>query len=92
MLFVASFQQGLDISRFNPYFGPYGFGRWPGRLTHNAFNHSQVEPYTGMLDISDYIRDLQYPHLLSLAIDYETEIMVCQFECQHSFLMTVEVV
>lgn len=29
-----------------------------------------------MLDINDYIEDLQYPQMLSLALDYGTEIMV----------------
>lgn len=33
-----------------------------------------------MLNISDYIQDLQYPHMLSLALDYGTEIMVRQDE------------
>ncbi|KAF8557825.1 hypothetical protein OG21DRAFT_1504787 [Imleria badia] len=30
-----------------------------------------------MLNISDYVQDLQYPHMLSLALDYGTEIMWC---------------
>jgi hypothetical protein len=29
-----------------------------------------------MLNISDYLEDLQYPQMLSLAQDYGTEIMV----------------
>ncbi|KIK92770.1 glycoside hydrolase family 29 protein [Paxillus rubicundulus Ve08.2h10] len=62
---------------FNPYYSKYGFDRWPGGLAHNAFNASEVEPYTGMLDITDYVEDLQYPHMLSLALDYGTEIMWC---------------
>lgn len=33
-----------------------------------------------MLNISDYIQDLQYPHMLSLALDYGSEIMVRQYE------------
>ncbi|KAH7929517.1 glycoside hydrolase family 29 protein [Leucogyrophana mollusca] len=62
---------------FNPDFAKYGFGQWPGGLAHNAFNASEVEPYTGILNISDFIEDLQYPQMLSLALDYETEIMWC---------------
>ncbi|KAH7912706.1 glycoside hydrolase family 29 protein [Hygrophoropsis aurantiaca] len=62
---------------FNPYFAKYGFGQWPGGLAHNAFNASEVEPYTGMLNISDFLEDLQYPQMLSLALEYETEIMWC---------------
>jgi hypothetical protein len=66
----------LISCRFNPYFSKYGFGSWPGGLAHNAFNASELEPYTGILNISDYIEDLQYPQMLSLALDYDTEIMV----------------
>ncbi|KAG1828517.1 glycoside hydrolase family 29 protein [Suillus variegatus] len=62
---------------FNPYFSKYGFSSWPGGLAHNAFNASELEPYTGMLNISDYIEDLQYPQMVSLALDYDTEIMWC---------------
>jgi alpha-L-fucosidase len=43
---------------------------------HNAFNVSELEPYTGILNISNYVEDLQYPQMLSLALDYDTEIMV----------------
>ncbi|KAG2074850.1 glycoside hydrolase family 29 protein [Suillus decipiens] len=62
---------------FNPDFSKYGFSSWPGGLAHNAFNGSELEPYTGILNISDYIEDLQYPQMLSLALDYGTEIMWC---------------
>ncbi|KAG1794155.1 glycoside hydrolase family 29 protein [Suillus plorans] len=62
---------------FNPYFSKYGFSSWPGGLAHNAFNASELEPYTGILNISDYIEDLQYPQMVSLALDYDTEIMWC---------------
>ncbi|KAF5374668.1 hypothetical protein D9615_009002 [Tricholomella constricta] len=62
---------------FNPDSARYGFGAWPGGLAHNAFNDSQLETYTGHLDIKDYLDDLQLPHMLDLAIKYETEIMWC---------------
>ncbi|KAG6888215.1 hypothetical protein C0995_009750 [Termitomyces sp. Mi166 len=62
---------------FNPDFGPYGFSSWPGHLAHNAFNNSELEPYTGRLPIEDYLNDLQLPHMLDLALKYETEIMWC---------------
>ncbi|KAJ8591044.1 glycoside hydrolase family 29 protein [Rhizopogon salebrosus TDB-379] len=62
---------------FNPYYSKYGIDTWPGGLAHNAFNASELEPYTGMLNISDYLEDLQYPQMLSLAQDYGTEIMWC---------------
>jgi hypothetical protein len=45
-----------------------------------------------MLNISDYVQDLQYPHMLSLALDYGTEIMVRQYEVGVLQLTFVEVV
>ncbi|PFH47095.1 glycoside hydrolase family 29 protein [Amanita thiersii Skay4041] len=62
---------------FNPDSARYGFGSWPGGLAHNAFNDTQIEPYTGRLEINDYVEDLQFPHMLDLAMKYETEIMWC---------------
>ncbi|KAJ3995121.1 glycoside hydrolase family 29 protein [Lentinula boryana] len=63
---------------FNPDYAKYGFGEWPGGLARNPFNTTPTfEPYTGHLDISDYIEDLQYPHMLTLATQYNTEIMWC---------------
>ncbi|KDQ56343.1 glycoside hydrolase family 29 protein [Jaapia argillacea MUCL 33604] len=62
---------------FSPDYAKYGFGQWPGGLAHDAFNLSELEPYTGRLNISDYLVDLQLPHMLSLAETYETEIMWC---------------
>lgn len=63
--------------RFNPDFGPYGFSSWPGHLAHNAFNNSELEPYTGRLPIDDYLDDLQLPQMMILAYQYDTEIMWC---------------
>ncbi|EIW80256.1 glycoside hydrolase family 29 protein [Coniophora puteana RWD-64-598 SS2] len=62
---------------FNPYYAKYGFGEWPGGLAHNAYNWSEIEPYTGLLNVSDFLEDIQYPQMLSLALDYDTEIMWC---------------
>lgn len=63
--------------RFNPDSASYGFGSWPGGLAHNAYNSSELEAYTGRLNISDYLEDLQLPQMLDLAVKYNTEIMVC---------------
>ncbi|THV04606.1 glycoside hydrolase [Dendrothele bispora CBS 962.96] len=85
-LFETSAREKPDLHRgtyyslpewFNPDFAPYGFGTWPGGLAHNAYNASEVEPYTGRLPIDDYIEDLQFPQMLSLAEKYGTEIMWC---------------
>ncbi|KAJ7577830.1 glycoside hydrolase family 29 protein [Mycena floridula] len=62
---------------FNPDSAKYGFGQWPGGLAHDAFNSSELEPYTGRLNVTDYINDLQFPNMVSLAIEYDTEIMWC---------------
>ncbi|KAJ7236172.1 glycoside hydrolase family 29 protein [Mycena rebaudengoi] len=62
---------------FNPDYGKYGFAQWPGGLAHNAFNSSVLETYTGHVNISDYIDDLQLPQMIELAVTYDTEIMWC---------------
>ncbi|KIY49588.1 glycoside hydrolase family 29 protein [Fistulina hepatica ATCC 64428] len=64
---------------FNPYYAKYGFSTWPGGLAHDAFNSSELEPYTGLVNITDYdyINDLQYPHMLTLVKEYNTDIMWC---------------
>ncbi|KAJ7609992.1 glycoside hydrolase family 29 protein [Mycena polygramma] len=62
---------------FNPDYAQYGFGQWPGGAAHNAFNTSETSPYTGALPLGDYIDDLQLPHMLTLATQYDTEIMWC---------------
>ncbi|KAG8932212.1 hypothetical protein FRC02_001510 [Tulasnella sp. 418] len=54
-----------------------GFGDWPGFLAHNAYNDSQLEPYTGHIYGKDYLRDIQLEHMKMLAVNYETEIMWC---------------
>lgn len=48
----------------------------PGGLAHNAFNSSILEPYTGRLEIANYLDDLQLPQMLELVTTYESEIMV----------------
>jgi alpha-L-fucosidase len=69
--------QTIDVARFSPDYAKYGFSLWPGGLAHNAFNVSPtLEPYTGRLNISDYLDDLQLPQMIDLAVKYDTEIMV----------------
>ncbi|KAG0703338.1 glycoside hydrolase family 29 protein [Suillus ampliporus] len=48
---------------------------WPGGLAHDAFNASELEPYTGILNISDYIEDLQYPQMLEFAAQFYNKAM-----------------
>ena len=47
-------------------------------LARNVFNSSQVEPYTGRLEIKDYLTDLQLLHMVDLVEKYNAEIMVCR--------------
>jgi alpha-L-fucosidase len=61
----------------SPDYSPYGFKAWPGGLARNPYNSSELEPYTGRLNISDYLNDLQLPQMLILAEQYDTEIMWC---------------
>ncbi|KAJ6493264.1 glycoside hydrolase family 29 protein [Mycena sanguinolenta] len=62
---------------FNPDYAKYGFGQWPGGAARDAFNTSLIQPYTGAHPLEDYIDDLQFPHMLELAMEYDTEIMWC---------------
>lgn len=75
---LSSERYSTQVLRFSPDYAPYGESSWPGGLAHNAFNHSELEPYTGRLDIADYLEDLQLPQMLDLAEIYDTEIMVSQ--------------
>ncbi|KIO02569.1 glycoside hydrolase family 29 protein [Pisolithus tinctorius Marx 270] len=68
---------------YNPYYAKYGFDIWPGGLANHPYKPSEVEPYTGMLNITDYLDDLLLPHMISLAVDYETEIMWCDIGGPH---------
>lgn len=76
----------LSMCRFSPDYAPYGFGQWPGGLAHNAYNASQIESYTGRLNISNYLDELQLPQMLDLATKYETEIMVRSMLCRLAFV------
>ncbi|KAF3765619.1 family 29 glycoside hydrolase [Cryphonectria parasitica EP155] len=69
---------------YNPDFGPYGFSQfdtvgstnWLGILATNPFTNL-TEPYTGRLEIGDFIKDLQYPQMETLAYRYGSDIMWC---------------
>lgn len=73
-----------NLYRYNPDFGKYGFAQlpgnastsWPGILANNPYTGA-VEPYTGRLNISDFIADLMVPQMELLAYKYESEIMWC---------------
>ncbi|OJJ45817.1 hypothetical protein ASPZODRAFT_68896 [Penicilliopsis zonata CBS 506.65] len=60
---------------FSPAYKKYGFGDWPGGNATNPFNNETL-PYTGFVDVDDYITDVIVPEMQTLA-DMGTEIMWC---------------
>lgn len=69
---------------YNPDFGPYGFTQtdavgstsWVGIEATNPFTNA-TEPYTGRVEIGDFLEDLQLPQMLTLAKEYGSDIMWC---------------
>ncbi|OTA82160.1 glycoside hydrolase family 29 protein [Hypoxylon sp. CO27-5] len=61
---------------FNPDFGPYGFGSWPGVLAPNPYTGA-TEPYVGHVPVSDFLTDVMLPQMETLAYKYGTDIMWC---------------
>ncbi|KAI1498455.1 glycoside hydrolase family 29 protein [Biscogniauxia marginata] len=72
---------------YNPSFGPYGFDQfpvasvpatnsWPGVLATNPYTGAE-EPYTGHVEVGDFLEDLMLPQMETLARDYDTDIMWC---------------
>ncbi|KAF1955857.1 tissue alpha-L-fucosidase [Byssothecium circinans] len=71
---------------FNPSWGKYGFAQWgperPGGTTHpgiiakNPFTNL-TEPYTGYIEVNDFIEDVMVPQMDILAYEYESDIMWC---------------
>jgi alpha-L-fucosidase len=62
---------------FSPAWQEYGFSSWPGGLAHNAYNWSELEPYTGYIEVADYIQDIQKPQMEILLDTYETNVLWC---------------
>jgi alpha-L-fucosidase len=66
---------------YNSDFGPYGFVQhdtisstsWVGIPATNPFTNL-TEPYTGQLPIGDFVEDLMYPQMETLAYKYDTDI------------------
>ncbi|KAI0036162.1 glycoside hydrolase family 29 protein [Vararia minispora EC-137] len=72
---------------FNPAYGPYGHGSWPGHPALNAFNGSCCDPFIGYVPVADYIQDLQRPQMETLFTDprYETDILWCDIGFASAF-------
>ncbi|EIM87573.1 glycoside hydrolase [Stereum hirsutum FP-91666 SS1] len=76
---------------YNPDWAPYGKDSWPGGLAHNAYNWSEIEPYTGWIPVDDYIQDLQTPQIKTLFNDYGTNVLWCDIgEASNISLLTAD--
>jgi len=60
---------------FNPEYQKYGFGSWPGGNATNPYTNATL-PYTGFVDVQDYITDVILPEMNTLA-NMGTQIMWC---------------
>ena len=60
---------------FNPAYAPYGFESWPGGMPA-TLTPTPPFPYTGFVDVQDYVPDVILPSMLTLA-DMGTEIVWC---------------
>lgn len=49
---------------------------WPGIIANNPYTGA-IEPYTGYIEVNDYIWDLMVPQMNTLAYKYNTDIMWC---------------
>ncbi|KAF2645622.1 alpha-L-fucosidase [Massarina eburnea CBS 473.64] len=71
---------------FNPSWGKYGFAQYgperpdgtthPGIIARNPFTNL-TEPYTGHIEVNDFIEDVMVPQMEILAYEYESDIMWC---------------
>jgi alpha-L-fucosidase len=60
---------------FNPAYAKYGFSLWPGGNATNPYTN-QTLPYTGFVEVEDYVADIILPEMEALAA-MGTEIMWC---------------
>ena len=60
---------------FNPAYKKYGFADWPGGNATNPYTNETL-PYTGFVEVDDYVQDVILPEMLTLAA-MGTEIMWC---------------
>ncbi|KAF2179763.1 glycoside hydrolase family 29 protein [Zopfia rhizophila CBS 207.26] len=69
---------------FNPDWGKYGFAQYdtpsstthPGIIARNPYTGLE-EPYTGRIQVSDFIKDVMVPQMNILAYEYGSDIMWC---------------
>ncbi|PVH99546.1 glycoside hydrolase family 29 protein [Periconia macrospinosa] len=69
---------------FNPSWGKYGFSQYdrpdstshPGIIARNPYTNA-TEPYTGWVNVTDFLQDVMVPQMDILAYEYESDIMWC---------------
>ncbi|EJD50465.1 glycoside hydrolase [Auricularia subglabra TFB-10046 SS5] len=62
---------------YNPAYARYGDGgAFPGGPPKNPYTGEEV-PYTGYVEVKDFVTDIQKPQMDVLAYNYDTEIMWC---------------
>ncbi|KAK3939346.1 alpha-L-fucosidase-domain-containing protein [Diplogelasinospora grovesii] len=61
---------------YNPLYTKYAQGEFLGGPPTNPYTGETIE-YTGFVNVSDFVTDIQLPQMEALAYDYETEIMWC---------------
>ncbi|KAK0237959.1 glycoside hydrolase [Armillaria nabsnona] len=48
-----------------------------GGLAQNAYNSSEYEPYTGYVEVEDFLQDIMRPQMETLFYQYKTDILWC---------------
>ncbi|KIE00474.1 Glycoside hydrolase, subgroup, catalytic core, partial [Metarhizium majus ARSEF 297] len=61
---------------FNPAYKKYGFSAWPGGPPTNPYTKAEI-PYTGFVEVKDFVKDIQLPQMRTLADEYGIDIMWC---------------
>lgn len=61
---------------YNPAWKKYAYSSWPGGPPKNPYT-GEVIPYTGYVEVDDFVEDIQLPQMNVLAYEYDTDIMWC---------------
>ncbi|KAJ6436415.1 alpha-L-fucosidase [Purpureocillium lavendulum] len=83
MAAAKQYQPSLRREWYNPASAKYSWDPWqngyvafPGGPPKNPYSN-QVVPYTGYVEIKDFITDIQLPQMRQLAYEYDTDLMWC---------------
>lgn len=79
MLIVAELCKGTYFSLpewYNPAYAKYAMPSFPGGPPVNPYTGNEI-PYTGYVDVDDFVLDIQVPQMNTLFYDYDTEVMWC---------------